>query len=235
MFEGVLQYQCLDSDGLYTWTPKYVLIRSKIKILELFDIDGQGLKYGNPSTVSLQDLKYAKEWAIIGSQAGFGFDAVWHSGEIWSFIANSEEVCSKWVFHFNNIIHSTAEDFQSNESTKVDHYGTYNMLGLSTNLNSSTPFSGAIPNVNVPRATTNPRLDGRKLINSFVNPNISPISLYPSNSNSEKSSEGSDSSKENSPEAASNPFQSAINDTKINSAFPLTNDSSTAVSSLEQR
>ena len=92
-FTGSLKQQCLDKDGLYEWVRKTSKLNIHDGMLGMFlsanDQDPQ-------SQLSLIGAKYAKEWSISSAIAGYGFDIVWNSGKMWSFLADNEGACRNW-------------------------------------------------------------------------------------------------------------------------------------------
>lgn len=118
VFEGNLKQQCLDpTSGLYEWVSKYFRLQVETGLLESCDIApstqvGHGgtptlVQAGPTQTTSLQAAKYAKEWAVSAALVGCGFDVVWTSGKIWSFLADNESGCQMWVRCINDSINST--------------------------------------------------------------------------------------------------------------------------------
>eukprot|EP00601_Ochromonadales_sp_CCMP2298_P013781 CAMPEP_0173217624 /NCGR_PEP_ID=MMETSP1142-20121109/599_1 /TAXON_ID=483371 /ORGANISM="non described non described, Strain CCMP2298" /LENGTH=198 /DNA_ID=CAMNT_0014145225 /DNA_START=134 /DNA_END=727 /DNA_ORIENTATION=- len=114
--EGTLKQQCLDGNGLYVWERKRFTL----------DIPSQNLyvRLGTETeteqtVVSLRGSKYAKEWSFSSSLAGFGFDLVWASGKIWSFLVDDEPTCKSWVLSINRSVSQVSEG-EENAERKSD-------------------------------------------------------------------------------------------------------------------
>ena len=99
-FTGSLKQQCLDESGLYEWIRKNFTLKIEEGSLEIYpnvhDREPQ-------SSISLTAARHAKEWSISSAIAGYGFDIVWASGKMWSFLADNEGACQSWyetyLFH----------------------------------------------------------------------------------------------------------------------------------------
>ena len=95
-FRGSLKQQCLDGSGLYEWVKRIFVLRIDEGILDIYacqnDQEAQ-------SHLSLVGARHAKEWSISSAIAGYGFDVVWASGKMWSFLADSESDCFNWWVH----------------------------------------------------------------------------------------------------------------------------------------
>ena len=61
-----------------------------------------------PSLLSLVGAKMAKEWTVASQSMGFGFDIIWLSGNVWSFLADDQMNCHKWVANINESILSSS-------------------------------------------------------------------------------------------------------------------------------
>ena len=113
--EGRVKQQCIEDGGLYEWRRKHVSLVSKGNdyfLLLKDDMDNNS----NFAKVSLSGSRYAKEWSFSSSIAGYGYDIVWDSGTIWSFLVDSEINCKQWVNSINNAINATS----SKNSTSVE-------------------------------------------------------------------------------------------------------------------
>jgi len=126
ILRGTLKQQCLDGQGLYVWEKKtfYLDIPNKAltvttsssssSVQHTHDEATDGglspmMMHGLQTSISLRGAKYAKEWSFSSSLTGFGFDLVWSSGKIWSFLVDDQETCKKWV-DFLNISLSLDDD-----------------------------------------------------------------------------------------------------------------------------
>jgi hypothetical protein len=91
--EGSLKQQCLDESGLYEWVRKIFVLRVAKGSLDIYaranDREAQ-------SHLLLTGARHAKEWSVSSAIAGYGFDVVWASGKMWSFLADSELDCRNW-------------------------------------------------------------------------------------------------------------------------------------------
>ena len=117
--QGILKQQCLDESGLFEWVQKKFTLHPSKGILEIDDLN-KSIPIIN---VPLAGAKYAKEWSITSNIAGFGFDLIWHSGKIWSFLVDNEHSCKTWVNRFNytfSLISTTGNiDIQTEESKHI--------------------------------------------------------------------------------------------------------------------
>lgn len=95
-FRGSLKQQCLDSSGLYEWVKRIFVLRINEGILDIYA--GQNDQLAQ-SHLSLSGARHAREWSISSAIAGYGFDIVWASGKMWSFLADSESDCFNWSVH----------------------------------------------------------------------------------------------------------------------------------------
>jgi hypothetical protein len=105
--QGVLKQQNVDSNGMYVWEEKYFRLHINKALLEAFDNEEASLN-GDMSMctqLSFVGSKHAKEWSLMTPSIGsYGFDVVWSSGRIWSFLADDEFSCRKWVESINRAI-----------------------------------------------------------------------------------------------------------------------------------
>jgi hypothetical protein len=92
-FLGSLQQQCLDESGLYEWVRKSFTLDIKKGSLEISLNEATSQ---SQSQLLLIGARYAKEWSISSAIAGYGFDIVWSSGKMWSFLADDEISCHDW-------------------------------------------------------------------------------------------------------------------------------------------
>jgi hypothetical protein len=118
MLSGDLQQQSTDADGLYTWAKRHFSIDPSGKMLSVQDIDSTNSR-SEVVQMDLTGLKFAKEWTTVMNQTEVGFDVIWDSGTIWSFLAESEAVCRTWVDSFNNAAASSAGDAHIQFSHKL--------------------------------------------------------------------------------------------------------------------
>lgn len=103
MLSGNLQQQSTDADGFYTWANRYFSLDPSGKMLSVQDIDSADRR-SEVVQMDLTGLKFAKEWTSVMNQNEVGFDVIWESGTIWSFLAESEAVCRHWVDSFNQVV-----------------------------------------------------------------------------------------------------------------------------------
>jgi len=133
ILRGTLKQQCLDNQGLYVWEKKtfYLDIPNKTLTVTSSSVshshdaitDNVSPINGMQTSISLRGAKYAKEWSFSSTLTGFGFDLVWSSGKIWSFLVDDQETCKKWV-DFLNISLSLDDDdnpWKALISTSPDH------------------------------------------------------------------------------------------------------------------
>lgn len=126
ILRGTLKQQCLDGQGLYVWEKKTFYLDIPNKALTVTTTSSSSsvphtheeategglspmMMHGLQTSISLRGAKYAKEWSFSSSLTGFGFDLVWSSGKIWSFLVDDQETCKKWV-DFLNISLSLDDD-----------------------------------------------------------------------------------------------------------------------------
>ena len=113
---GYLKRQSLDPvTNLYCWNKKYfafyltnleLQIHSIAPVInELHTVTNTG-NDNNTSiqtpptleeTISLEGTVGAKEWKVSSPSAGYGFDLLWASGKVWSFLAETKEDCVRWI------------------------------------------------------------------------------------------------------------------------------------------
>jgi hypothetical protein len=139
---GLLKQQIVDENGLYKWELKYFILKVSTAILIVYpddyetvrnlenrdenNISGEGDDGDDDESIicrlSLIGSKYAKEWSISTPTVGsFGFDILWSSGRIWSFLAEDEYTCKKWVQSINQTIedHPILKEQGGNHSKKI--------------------------------------------------------------------------------------------------------------------
>jgi hypothetical protein len=99
-FSGTLKQQCLDESGMYEWVRKtFVLCTGKGTLVTYLTANSSSAE----SNLSLSGAKHAKEWSVSSAIAGYGFDIVWSSGKTWSFLADCESDCKKWLVTFGSV------------------------------------------------------------------------------------------------------------------------------------
>jgi hypothetical protein len=100
--EGIVKMQTIDNaSSMYEWSRKSLRLDCIGLVLEIQDCDSSTPA---ASTYNISDLQYAKEWSFSSSLAGFGWDLVWVTGKISSFLVNEEALCKTWVGHFNQCV-----------------------------------------------------------------------------------------------------------------------------------
>jgi hypothetical protein len=112
---GLLKQQIVDENGLYKWELKYFSLDILHNILIIYPEDySEKIQYSDENDLiicrlSLNGSKYAKEWSasMIGS---YGFDLLWSSGRIWSFLAEDEGICHQWVRCINQAIECSSNN-----------------------------------------------------------------------------------------------------------------------------
>ena len=96
-----LKLQCLDdSSGLYEWNRKIFTLNISLSTLCSSD-DGNSSK----NEFSIIGAVTAKEWTLASPISGYGFDLVWASGKIWSFLADDEVTCKFVIYSRTGIYH----------------------------------------------------------------------------------------------------------------------------------
>ena len=105
---GELKQQCLDENNMYEWIRKKICLRVQEGVLEIslpsVTQEQEEMMKKESSQVSLGGAKEAKAWSSTTSQVGFGFDLIWSSGNMWSFLADDELSCLSWVKAINEAI-----------------------------------------------------------------------------------------------------------------------------------
>ena len=122
ILRGTLKQQCLDTQGLYVWEKKTFYLDIPNKTLTVTSVSSNHNQHNEATvstesptnnnlqtSISLRGAKYAKEWSFSSTLTGFGFDLVWSSGKIWSFLVDDQDTCKKWV-DFLNISLSLDDD-----------------------------------------------------------------------------------------------------------------------------
>lgn len=118
--EGPLKQQCLGESGMYRWEDKHFRLHIQSGVLEVFlKIEDTKRYESEPTLMSFVGAKHAKEWSISTPTIGsYGYDVVWDSGRIWSFLASDMPTCRQWVQAINaSISHNPVE---SSRISKVD-------------------------------------------------------------------------------------------------------------------
>lgn len=113
--EGFLKQQGVDASGLLTWERRY------LRLTETGELVGSADAAEPASTaVSVLGIRLAREWRVSSPAAGFGFDVVWASGTLWSFLAASAAASKAWVAAFNAIAQRSTADKSSDVTQTVD-------------------------------------------------------------------------------------------------------------------
>lgn len=105
--EGILKQQNVDSSGMYVWEAKYFRLHVADAVLEAYDNEerAQSGDMSSCTQMTIVGAKHAKEWSLSTPSIGsYGFDVVWSSGRIWSFLAEDEYTCRQWVENINQTI-----------------------------------------------------------------------------------------------------------------------------------
>lgn len=117
---GLLKQQIVDEHGLYKWELKYFSFHILQNILRIYPEDYQEkIQYFHENDLiicqlSLNGLKYAKEWST-SMIASYGFDLLWSSGRIWSFLAEDEGTCHQWVRCINQAIEYSSKNVNNEQ------------------------------------------------------------------------------------------------------------------------
>lgn len=125
--EGPLKQQCLGESGLFRWEDKHFRLHMQSAILEVFLRNEETKQYETePTLMSFVGAKHAKEWSISTPTIGsYGFDVVWDSGRIWSFLAEDMPTCRRWVQSINAAITSnpveSSHNSQEQREEEVEH------------------------------------------------------------------------------------------------------------------
>lgn len=103
---GNIKQQCLDDAGHYVWERKVLQLDVAAGVLRFTD---QGSSSANPMELSLSGANLAKEWSFSSPIAGYGFDILWASGRINSFLVDDEDSCLAWVQAINTVIRGASD------------------------------------------------------------------------------------------------------------------------------
>jgi len=115
---GTLKQQVIDgSTGDYEWVRRnfQLVIGTGLLHVKSVDVGTEPI----PS-VSIVDAAYAKAWSISSAAVGFGFDIVWESGTIASFLASDKDSCHMWVQALNESIRTFADSADDSASDVSD-------------------------------------------------------------------------------------------------------------------
>ena len=104
--QGFLKQQTVDDSGLFAWSRRF------FRLSHEGDLHGSASELAaQPDTsVSVLGIRLAREWRVSSPAAGYGFDVVWPSGRVWSFLSDSADTTRTWVAAFNALAQRTAED-----------------------------------------------------------------------------------------------------------------------------
>ena len=108
VLNGELKQQCLDETGLFEWIRKRFSLKISSGILEIYQLS-ESQPHNLSAHITISGARYAKEWSISSAIAGFGFDIIWSSGKMWSFLADDESACNLWVRCINESIRLSAQ------------------------------------------------------------------------------------------------------------------------------
>ena len=113
--EGFLKQQGVDAGGLFTWERRFFRLTESGDLLGSVDAASQ-----SSSAVSVLGIRLAREWRVSSPAAGFGFDVVWASGALWSFLAASADECRAWVAALNALAQRSVNDRASDVTQTVE-------------------------------------------------------------------------------------------------------------------
>jgi len=118
--EGPLKQQNLGDTGLYRWDDKHFRLHIQSGVLEVFSKNEETKEYETePTLMSFSGAKHAKEWSISTPTIGsYGYDVVWDSGRIWSFLAADMASCRRWVDAINSSISQNPVDSTNHQGTE---------------------------------------------------------------------------------------------------------------------
>lgn len=174
MIEGIIKQQCTDDQGLYVWQKKHFKLNQSDRSLTITSLEYKeevdSSQYNNDPVstqtyyvkVPLNTVKYAKAWSYSSPLAGYGFDILWTSGKVWSFLVETEEACNQWVSGINSVssLKQNEEEFQRDQyqnqtNTSLDVTQVPNLNSSANNLsqNNST-FSLHHSNNNISSPTS---------------------------------------------------------------------------------
>jgi hypothetical protein len=115
---GFLKQQHIDPiTGLYSWSKRFFTLVSSGQL----HIQNKENDTCSEEKVSILGAFSVKEWRVSSPAAGYGFDLIWSSGKLWTYIADTKKESQKWITSFNSIIHFHNEtSASSNNSQSVN-------------------------------------------------------------------------------------------------------------------
>ncbi len=142
ILQNQLKQQVIDDEGLYTWQKKFFSLHVFHGFLEVTTVIDDNIGKGSNTalhntstttstvTVSLQGARYAKEWSFSSALAGYGFDLLWTSGKIWSFLVEEERICHQWVEKLNESIQFISHNKSIMDSPQSQLIAPHHVLSL---------------------------------------------------------------------------------------------------------
>lgn len=170
MIGGVKQ-QCVDEDGRYTWQ------RRQLKL----DPSGR-LELSDPATqyhseIVLAGASAAKEWSFSSPVAGYGFDIIWPSGNISSFLVDDERSCQDWVESINKAIQNSQPQQQIPANTDKSTYNLNDPRAAGQSIYGTNPGTSLDWSFARPSDSKNFDLPSR-----MTDPSVLPMPIFPSTS-----------------------------------------------------
>ena len=98
--KGYLKQQGVEeSTGLYCWSRKYFVL------FDNGDLETRREEHSSEGdVVSILGTVAAKEWKVSSPTSGYGFDLLWASRKVWSFLSVKKEDCVLWVSMLSKVI-----------------------------------------------------------------------------------------------------------------------------------
>jgi len=105
---GELKQQCVDDAGMFEWRRITAALDGAAGTLTVAADEAAATGGdGAVSRMPLAGAREAKAWSptvATGVDMGYGFDVVWPSGRMWSFLAPDERSCRGWVHAINEVL-----------------------------------------------------------------------------------------------------------------------------------
>lgn len=119
--EGLLKQQCISDEGLYTWQKKYFRLNAKTQQIEIYSPNDQE-KVQPMISIPIHSIQSAKEWSFSSALGGYGFDLLWYSGKVWSFLVEKENECNAWVDCYNKLLKQLQQQQQGSKKSEGNHH-----------------------------------------------------------------------------------------------------------------
>ena len=126
---GALKQQVIDAGtGEYEWIRRNFQLVVGTGMIHIKSPDA-----GNDliPSLSIVDAAYAKAWSISSPAVGYGFDIVWESGTIASFLAADKDACHAWVQALNESVRIFNDADTNDADANANDYANYSYTNTS--------------------------------------------------------------------------------------------------------